>query len=107
MERVEDLPETVDRVLALVDQVPAGRVVTYGDVGKVAGCGPRQVGQIMSRYGALVAWWRVLRADGRPPPGHEDEAMSNYWAEATPLRGARVDLARARFALLPLESANG
>lgn len=96
-ERVEDLPEMADRVLAVVDQVPEGKVVTYGDIGKVVGCGPRQVGQVMAQYGSLVAWWRVLRADGRPPHGHEDEARANYWAEATPLRGDRVDLARARF----------
>ena len=107
MERVEDLPEMADRVLAVVDQVPPGRVVTYGDVGKVAGCGPRQVGQIMSRYGAVVAWWRVLRADGRPPHAHEDEAMANYWAEATPLCAERVDLARARFVLAPLPTPEG
>lgn len=104
-ERIEDLPEMADRVLAVVDQVPAGQAVTYGDVGKIAGCGPRQVGQVMSRYGSMVAWWRVLRADGRPPQGHDDEAMANYWAEATPLRGDRVDLARARFTLAPLERA--
>ncbi|WP_018156704.1 MGMT family protein [Demetria terragena] len=101
-DRVEDLPDIADRVLAIVDQVPAGRVVTYGDIGKIAGCGPRQVGQVMSRYGSLVAWWRVLRADGRPPQGHLDTAMANYRAEATPMRGDRVVLTQARFALTPL-----
>jgi alkylated DNA nucleotide flippase Atl1 len=107
VELVETLPEIADRVLTVVDQVPAGRVVTYGDVGKIAGCGPRQVGQVMSRYGSMVAWWRVLRASGHPPQGHEDEAMASYWAEATPLRGDRVDLTRARYALEPLAAPDG
>lgn len=99
---VHELPEAADRVLAVVDQVPAGRVASYGDVGAAAGVGPRQVGQVMSRYGFLVCWWRVLRADGRPPQGHEDEAVARYRAEGTPMRdGGRVDLGRARHALVP------
>ncbi|MDF8265026.1 MGMT family protein [Luteipulveratus flavus] len=100
---VEDLPPVADLVLAIVDQVPEGRVTTYGDVGKVAGVGPRQVGAVMSRYGSLVAWWRVLRADGRPPQGLEDEAVARYREEGTPLRSGRVDLSRARHPLLPVE----
>lgn len=99
---VQDLPPLVDLVLALVVQVPEGSVVTYGDVAAVAGCGPRQVGSVLSGYGSLVCWWRVLRADGRPPQGHEDEAMARYREEATPLRGERVDLRRARYVLRAL-----
>src|SRR3712207_8083131 len=44
-------------------------------------CGPRQVGTVMSRYGGAVAWWRVLRADGPPPPGHERAALERYRSE--------------------------
>lgn len=97
---VHELPDLADAVLELVDQVPEGCVVTYGDLGKLVGAGPRQVGAVMSQYGAMVAWWRVLRADGRPPQCHEDEALEHYREEGTPLKGAfldRVDLARARF----------
>lgn len=99
--RVEDLPETADRVLAVIDQIPPGRVATYGDVGAAAGCGPRQVGQILSRYGSMVGWWRVLRAGGSPPLGKEGIAREHYAAEGTPMRGDRVDLTLARHPLHP------
>jgi alkylated DNA nucleotide flippase Atl1 len=97
---IADLPEFAARVLDVVDRVPAGRVVTYGDVAEYLGVGgPRQVGAVMSRHGAAVAWWRVLHADGSPPPGLESEALARLRAEGTALRasGTRVDLARARW----------
>ena len=90
----------VGDVLELVDQIPPGRVLTYGDVARLVGHGgPRQVGQVMSRWGGSVPWWRVLRADGRPPTGHEQRALKHYAAERTPMRpgGERVDLRRARW----------
>jgi alkylated DNA nucleotide flippase Atl1 len=74
--------------------------MTYGDVAEYVGSGgPRQVGTVMARWGGAVAWWRVLKADGSPPPGHEAEALRRYRAERTPLRasGTRVDLSRARW----------
>lgn len=99
MPEVQELPELADLVLAIVDQVPEGKVVTYGDVGAIARTGPRQVGSVMSSYGHLVSWWRVLRATGEPPLGHEDEAIAHYREEDTPMRNGRVDLRRARYQL--------
>ena len=95
----DELPELAAAVLDLVDLVPPGRVVTYGDLARALGCGPRQVGAVMARYGAAVDWWRVLRADGSPPPGHERRAIEHYRAEGTPLRrgGTAVDLRLARW----------
>lgn len=87
-------------VLELVAAIPAGQVLTYGDVAELVGRGgPRQVGLVMSRWGGSVPWWRVLRADGRPALGHEQRALARYAAEGTPLRpgGERVDLRRARW----------
>ncbi len=99
----DELPDLASAVLDLVDLVPPGRVVTYGDLAGVVGCGPRQVGTVMARWGGAVAWWRVLRADGSPPSGHEREALRRYRAEGTPLRSGsrRVDLAAARWPLPP------
>jgi alkylated DNA nucleotide flippase Atl1 len=96
----ELLPAFAARVLDVVDQVPAGQVVTYGDVAEYLGeGGPRQVGAVMSRYGGSVAWWRVLRADGSPAPGVRDRALARYRAESTPMRpdGRRVDLRIGRW----------
>ena len=97
----DDLPEFAAAVLDVVDLVPSGQVVTYGDVAAFLGRGgPRQVGHVMSHWGGAVAWWRVLRADGTPAPGLEREAFAHYRRERTPLRpgGQRVDLRRARWA---------
>jgi alkylated DNA nucleotide flippase Atl1 len=95
-----DADEFAGLVLDVVERIPAGQVLTYGDVAALAGQGgPRQVGQVMSRWGSGVPWWRVLRADGRPPNGHEERAIARYRAEGTPMRpgGERVDLHRARW----------
>ncbi|MFE6965876.1 MGMT family protein [Agromyces sp. NPDC057679] len=105
---VRALPEQpagfVDAVLAVVDDIPAGRVATYGDVAALLGSrGARAVGQVMARYGADAPWWRVIRAGGRPPAGHAERARAHYEREGTPLRpsadddGYRVDLAAARW----------
>jgi alkylated DNA nucleotide flippase Atl1 len=99
------LPGYDDAVLEVVDAVPAGRATTYGDVAAALrragwGGGPRTVGAVMARYGAAVAWWRVVRADGGLPGCDPHEALARLLAEGTPLRGwpdsPRVDLRRAR-----------
>ena len=90
----------VERVLDVVDRVPAGRVLTYGDVAELVGvAGPRQVGRVLATWGDAVAWWRVLRADGTHAPRLRAEATRRLRAEGTPMRdGGRVDLAAARWA---------
>ncbi|MEI2733289.1 MAG: MGMT family protein [Dermatophilaceae bacterium] len=103
------LPEYAERVLEVVERIPPGHVLTYGEVARLVGSGgPRGVGLVMSRYGSGVPWWRVLRAGGHPPLGHERSAYANYVREGTPLRGIptvggevpagyRVDLSLARW----------
>ena len=92
----------VERVLEVVDSIPPGRVMTYGDVAAVLGSrAARMVGQIMAYYGGTVPWWRVVRASGHPPANHEHIALQHYRAEGTPLLGvgparSRVDLRAAR-----------
>ena len=98
-----DPEEYVELVLRCVEQVPRGRVTTYGAVAEVVGAlvgggGPRQVGSVMAAHGGPVPWWRVVRADGSLPPSHHDEARQAYLGEATPLRpSGNVDLRRAFF----------
>ncbi|MDN4616122.1 MGMT family protein [Leifsonia sp. F6_8S_P_1B] len=97
----------VERVLAVVDSIPPGRVMTYGDVAATLGSrAARMVGQVMAYYGSTVPWWRVVRASGHPASGHEHLALEHYRAEGTPLVGGlhtdgvrtayRVDLRVAR-----------
>ena len=87
----------VEAVLALVEQVPAGRVTTYGALAAAVGTGgPRQVGRVMSTYGGPVPWWRVVRADGSPAACHDGEALALLRAEGAPLRpSGRLDMAAA------------
>jgi alkylated DNA nucleotide flippase Atl1 len=89
----------VEAVLSLVEQIPRGRVTTYGTLADAVGSrGPRSVGRVMSTYGGSVPWWRVVRADGSLPPCHGDEARAHYLEEGTPLRpSGRMDMGRAFF----------
>ncbi|XAS66249.1 MGMT family protein [Micrococcaceae bacterium Sec5.7] len=87
--------EYVEAVLAFVELVPAGTAVAYGDVAELLGSGgPRQVGSVMSHYGSAVPWWRVLKASGLAPEGHEAEALRYYLQESTPLLGQYLEYSR-------------
>lgn len=91
-----DAEEHAERVLSLVEQVPRGRVTTYGAIADELGSGPRRVGRVMALLGGPVPWWRVVRSDGSLPPSHGEEARAAYREEGTPLRpSGRVDLALA------------
>ena len=85
-------------VLTVVEQIPPGQVATYGDIAQIIGRGgPRQVGHVLALFGDGVPWWRVVRADGKPARTHEEHGLRLLKADKTPLKGDRVDLARARF----------
>ena len=90
----------VEAVLRVVEQVPPGRVTSYGAVVDAVGRGgPRQVGRVMAAYGGGVPWWRVVRADGTLPESHRIAAGAHYRRERTPVvRGSdgalRVDVRR-------------
>jgi alkylated DNA nucleotide flippase Atl1 len=94
--------EYLDEVLLVVERIPAGRATTYGIVAEAVAevlgrGGPRQVGQVMSRAGSGVPWWRVVNASGAPPARHASRALDALRAEGCPLThdGRRVDLRRA------------
>lgn len=70
----------VERILVAVEQVPHGRVVSYGDIAELVGTGPRQVGSVLAQWGGDVAWWRVTNAAGELPAHLRAEA-ARRWAE--------------------------
>jgi alkylated DNA nucleotide flippase Atl1 len=104
-QRPADAGEFASRVLDVVEAIPPGMVMSYGDIAEYLGeGGPRQVGRVLALWGGGVAWWRVIHADGSPPPGHEQAAVTRYREEGTPMHpGAaggqpgRVDMRRARW----------
>lgn len=86
------------RVLDLVDRIPRGKVLGYGDVAELMGEGSaRGVGSVMARHGSEVPWHRVVMSDGSLPPGKEARARRLLEAEGVPFTAARVDMGRARW----------
>lgn len=65
-------PNYYERVYALVATVPAGRVVTYGQVARALGVerGARAVGYALKALADPhgVPWWRVVNASGGISP---------------------------------------
>ena len=85
-------------VLDVVDRIPPGSVLTYGDVAELTGRGTgRTVGTVLSRHGHEVPWQRVVQASGRPAEPLLAEALRLLAAEGCPLDGERVVLDRARW----------
>jgi len=65
-------PTFEDAVIAVLNQLKPGEVVTYEEVATEAGYpgAARAVGNIL-RSSEGVPWWRVVNAAGRLVPGHE------------------------------------
>jgi alkylated DNA nucleotide flippase Atl1 len=91
--------EWVEEVLAVVESIPPGKVLAYGDIAELLGSGgPRSVGRVMSQHGGGVPWWRVIKAVGSPPECHDQRATREWIAERTPLRpNGKVDMKAARW----------
>lgn len=58
-----------ERIYAVVRQVPAGKVATYGQIGKIIGCSARMVGYAMAalKHNDIVdvPWQRVINREGK------------------------------------------
>ncbi len=89
--------EFVAEVLAIVAQVPAGRVVTYGRLARLAGM-PRHArlaGRAVASAPAGLPCHRVVDASGRTAPGWPGQ-RALLETEGVPFRAdGRVDLKRA------------
>lgn len=101
-----EIDEYADAVLSVVETIPRGAVMSYGQIAAQVGAalgtgGPRQVARVMRRYGAAVPWWRVLRADGTPAPEVAARQIANLTAEGVLLRNGRVPRAAFSAAMPP------
>jgi alkylated DNA nucleotide flippase Atl1 len=87
-----------DRMLEVVRAVPAGTVVTYGDIAARAGStSPRLAGWVLSNLAdESVPWHRVVRADGRMAAHLAAEQRARLAAEGVLSVDGRVDLRRFR-----------
>ena len=96
----QGLPAFARLVLDLVDRIPPGRVMAYGDIAEWLEQGtPRIVARVMSTYGSEVPWWRVLRADGTCAPEVLERQAPLLESERAPwkVRGLRIDMNEARW----------
>ena len=64
--REVDTPNYRERVYQIVRRIPAGRVMTYGQIAEILGEGytPRTVGYVMHAADETVPWQRVINAQG-------------------------------------------
>ena len=87
---------TIERVLCAVECVPAGRVVSYGDIAELVGTSARRVGAVMASAGPGGAVVAGGQRSGRLP-GHLVAEASRRWAdEGTPAVDGRCVMSQAR-----------
>ena len=89
--RREPVGDRAARIVAQIRAIPEGFVRTYGDIDPRA---PRAVGRVLATSTEDLPWHRVVRSDGTAPKGRRQ--LDLLRAEGVPLRGGRIDLARAR-----------
>lgn len=90
--------EQVERVRGLVASIPAGRVVTYGDIASAARLSsPRIVGWIMRTDSSDLPWHRVITASGRPARHLTTQQLELLRAEGVLAVDGKVALDELRY----------
>jgi alkylated DNA nucleotide flippase Atl1 len=90
MSKSEVFERSAAAVADLVEQIPPGRVTTYGAIGQALGIGPRYVARIMATAPEIpgTPWHRVVGADGRIKAGpHRAEQRRRLQAEGVTMNG--------------------
>ena len=86
------------RILACVESIPAGCVMSYGDIAEYVGApSARIVGRVLALDDGSVPWHRVMRADGSLAEHLHTEQRQRLLAEGVRFRGDRVDLKNYRW----------
>jgi len=81
----------IEAVEAAVRALGPGEIATYGEIAEEAGFPgtARGVGRVLATSDGLP-WWRVVTANGRLVPGHEDEHERRLADEGVEVRAGRV-----------------
>ncbi len=91
-------------IVRVIQQIPRGRVATYGQVAAAAGYPRyhRQVAQVLGRIGHSLPWQRVLGAGGRIKTTLDGglEQRLRLEMEGVRFRGSRVNMAEHQAALI-------
>ena len=82
--------KTFHRVLKIIESIPRGTVLSYGEVADRAGLkSARIVGRILAEND-IDGWHRVLRSDGSPAPHLAVKQSALLRAEGVVFRKGRV-----------------
>lgn len=102
-ELTPDRPSFDQAVVAVLDGLGPGEVVTYGEVAAEAGFpgAARAVGRLLATSDGAHPWWRVVTATGRLVPGHETEHARRLAAEGVRVVDGRVCLRGAGWSRRP------
>ena len=86
-------------IYRVVGQIPSGKVLSYGEVGKIVGVGPRQVAAAMRGCPPGVPWHRVVGSGGVVRTKGETASIQkqSLIAEGIRLRGARFSYSLYRW----------
>jgi len=89
---VQSAPDFEEAVLEVLDGLPEGEVISYGELAAAAGYrgAARAVGNLLRATAEPAPWWRVIRADGRlvaPDAGRQAERLR---AEGVAVEDGRV-----------------
>ena len=78
-------------VAAIIESLPPGEVMAYGEVAAEAGYpgAARAVGNLLRRTPGLP-WWRIVTETGRLVPGSEAKQAELLRAEGVTISGGRV-----------------
>ena len=86
--------DNVERILTLIQQVPAGCVATYGQIAKLAGIpkNSRQVGSVLKKLptGSGVPWYRIVNSKGEISD-RKNESSQNIQRMALEEEGVSFD----------------
>jgi methylated-DNA-protein-cysteine methyltransferase related protein len=86
---------TLPRLIAVIRQIPAGRVASYGQVAQMAGFARGARLTVRALRGAEgLAWWRVVRSDGGLAVAGQGDKLR---AEGIECSDVKIDMARYRW----------
>lgn len=86
-----ELGDFTERVIEVIEAIPPGMVMAYGEVAAEAGYpgAARAVGNVLGAVPGLP-WWRVVTVDGRLVPGEERRHAELLRSEGVRIRHGRV-----------------
>jgi methylated-DNA-protein-cysteine methyltransferase-like protein len=79
-------------LIAAVESLAVGEVVSFGDVATSAGkpSAARAAGSVLASAGDALPWWRVVYSSGQLPPCNPSLQAERLADEGVQLRGFRV-----------------